>query len=110
MTIRKSNRAHALHGSVDARQKQTAHFEKVDSIKVPSSLSPTARKAYRAIGNLLIERGLLERPDTTCSPFFAEAWSVRTAAQEHIPKTGFCLLQRQRRGQDLVASFTPIHQ
>lgn len=91
MTIRKSNRAHALHGSVDARQKQPAHFEKVDSIKVPSSLSPTARKAYRAIGNLLIERGLLESPDSYMLSVLSEAWSVWTAAQEHIRENGILL-------------------
>lgn len=91
MTIRKSNRAHALHGSVDARQKQTAHFDKVDSVKVPSSLSPVAKKAYKAIGNLLIERNLLESPDGYMLSVLAEAWSVWTAAQEHIRENGILL-------------------
>ena len=91
MTIRKSNRAHALHGSVDARQKQTTHFEKVDRVKVPSRLSPVAKKIYKQIGQLLIERNLLESPDFVMLSVLREAWSVWSAAQEHIRENGILL-------------------
>ena len=91
MSLRKSNKQHQLHGSVDARQKNPAHFEKVTAIKVPSKLSPVAKKAYKQIGQLLIERNLLESPDSYMLSVLSEAWSVWTAAQEHIRENGILL-------------------
>lgn len=91
MSNRKSNNLHTLHGTTDARQKQTTHFEKVETIKVPSGLSPVAKKIYKRIGQLLIERGLLESPDFVMLSVLAEAWSIWTAAQEHIREHGILL-------------------
>jgi len=91
LSNRKSNNLHALHNTADARQKSPARFEKVESIKVPAKLSPVARKAYRAIGSLLIERGLLESPDSYMLSVLSEAWSVWTAAQKHIRENGILL-------------------
>ena len=105
-----SNEEHALRGTKPAPATETEPSQVMKARpKMPSHLSPEARREWRRILPLLEERNVLSRADSTALGIYCETFARWVAAKKQISEEGITKVTQalDRNGSPITS--TKIH-